>query len=62
MSDVLITGCSTGFAYEAACRLARRGHRVFATMWDVADRPTVASAAIEPLLGRITTPSSCGRW
>ena len=29
---IVITGCSTGFGYEAALRFARRGDRVYATM------------------------------
>ena len=32
MSNVLITGCSTGFGELAALTFADRGHRVFATM------------------------------
>ncbi len=35
---VLITGSSTGFGRNAAERLARRGHRVFATMRDINGR------------------------
>lgn len=34
MSTVLITGCSSGFGYQAARSLASRGHHVFATMRD----------------------------
>jgi NAD(P)-dependent dehydrogenase (short-subunit alcohol dehydrogenase family) len=29
---IVITGCSTGFGYDAALRFARRGDRVYATM------------------------------
>ena len=38
MSVVLITGASTGFGRDAAERLARRGHHVFATMRDIRGR------------------------
>src|SRR5438270_6319779 len=35
---VLVTGCSSGFGELIAHRLARAGHRVFATMRGIADR------------------------
>jgi NAD(P)-dependent dehydrogenase (short-subunit alcohol dehydrogenase family) len=46
---VLITGASTGFGREAAERLARRGHRVFATMRDARGRNTASREGLEAL-------------
>ena len=36
MSNVLVTGCSSGFGYLASLGFARQGHTVFATMRDLA--------------------------
>jgi NAD(P)-dependent dehydrogenase (short-subunit alcohol dehydrogenase family) len=50
MSNViLITGSSTGFGRDAAERLARRGHQVFATMRDIRGRNAEHCAALEQL-------------
>src|SRR5687767_2468477 len=48
-SVILITGASTGFGREAAERLARRGHRVFATMRQIQGRNAENRHALEQL-------------
>lgn len=52
MAHVLITGASSGFGYEIACRAARRGHRVFATMRDSTGRNRAARASLEAMVER----------
>jgi NAD(P)-dependent dehydrogenase (short-subunit alcohol dehydrogenase family) len=46
---VLITGASTGFGRDAAERLARRGHRVFATLRDARGRNAASREGLEAL-------------
>lgn len=44
---VLITGTSSGFGFDAALQLARRGHHVFATMRDTRGRNAAPRAELE---------------
>ena len=53
---VLITGASTGFGRNAAERLARRGHPVFATMRDINGRNAEHRDALERLAVRESLP------
>jgi NAD(P)-dependent dehydrogenase (short-subunit alcohol dehydrogenase family) len=45
MASVLITGTSKGIGFEAALAFARAGHKVFATMRNPAQAPTLAEIA-----------------
>ena len=44
---VMVTGCSSGFGLEITVELARRGHRVAATMRDLARRGSLDTALSE---------------
>lgn len=50
MATILITGCSTGIGYEAALIFGRAGHRVYATMRNLAKAgPLQAATGAEKL-------------
>jgi NAD(P)-dependent dehydrogenase (short-subunit alcohol dehydrogenase family) len=44
---IIVTGSSAGLGLETALRLAQRGFRVYATVRDLASRPSVVAAASE---------------
>lgn len=47
--NIVISGTSTGFGYDAARALAKAGHRVFGTMRDVAGRNAEAARILTDL-------------
>jgi NAD(P)-dependent dehydrogenase (short-subunit alcohol dehydrogenase family) len=49
MKKILITGCSTGFGFDAAKYLAEKGHHVFATMRNLKDKNQAAAAELKKL-------------
>ncbi|RMH18321.1 MAG: SDR family oxidoreductase [Gemmatimonadetes bacterium] len=49
MKTILITGCSSGFGLDAAGTLARRGHRVYATMRATEGRNAGVARALREL-------------
>jgi NAD(P)-dependent dehydrogenase (short-subunit alcohol dehydrogenase family) len=46
MKKILITGCSSGFGFDASQHLAQKGHHVFATMRNVNGKNAEAAAAL----------------
>lgn len=49
MSNIVITGCSTGFGRDAAERFAGQGHHVFATMRNVDGKNARPAAELRAL-------------
>lgn len=47
MKKILITGCSTGFGYNAAKYLAKKGHYVYATMRNMDTKNAEASSYLK---------------
>jgi short-subunit dehydrogenase len=46
MKKILITGCSTGFGYDAAKYLAKKGHDVYASMRNVDGKNAKAASSL----------------
>ncbi len=46
MKTILITGCSSGFGFDAARYLADKGHRIYATMRNVSGKNAGAAKAL----------------
>ena len=46
MKKILITGCSTGFGFDAAKYLAQQGHHVFATMRNVNSKNAASASKL----------------
>ena len=51
MKKILITGCSTGFGFEAAKHFAGKGHQVYASMRNSTGRNKEAAEALEDFGG-----------
>lgn len=49
MKKILITGCSSGFGFDAAKYLAEKGNHVYATMRNMNDKNQVAAAELKKL-------------
>ena len=45
--NILITGCSSGFGYDASEYLARKGHHVYATMRDITGKNRSPAEALQ---------------
>ena len=46
---IVVTGCSSGFGHQASVELARKGHRVYATMRDTTGKNATIARELEAL-------------
>ena len=54
MSNVLITGCSSGFGAASARRFAEEGHTVFAGVRQLRDAPAATTGTTLDLINLVT--------
>lgn len=47
MKKILITGCSSGFGYDASKYLAEKGHHVYATMRNINGKNAIPAAELK---------------
>jgi NAD(P)-dependent dehydrogenase (short-subunit alcohol dehydrogenase family) len=47
MNKILITGCSSGFGYDATKYLAEKGHHIYATMRNVSSKNSTAATELK---------------
>lgn len=47
MNKILITGCSSGFGYDATKYLAEKGHHIYATMRNVSSKNATAATELK---------------
>ena len=52
MKNILITGCSSGFGYDAAKYFAKKGHHVYATMRNINGKNAAVASELKDFAGK----------
>jgi NAD(P)-dependent dehydrogenase (short-subunit alcohol dehydrogenase family) len=52
MKNILITGCSSGFGYDAAKYFAEKGHHVYATMRNINGKNAAVASKLKDIAGK----------